>query len=88
MFLALATDWRIMRTERGYLSFPEVNLGMRLSKPFAELAKSKCSPAALRETVLAGSRLDAVTAQSFGMVDRAVPVVLLSRIMHRPFLPG
>ena len=35
VFLALACDWRLMRTERGFLNFPELNLGMRLSKAFA-----------------------------------------------------
>jgi enoyl-CoA hydratase/carnithine racemase len=32
LFLALACDYRVMRTKRGYVNFPEVNLGMRLAK--------------------------------------------------------
>ena len=32
LFLALACDYRIMRTKRGFVNFPEVNLGMRLAK--------------------------------------------------------
>ena len=56
IFLALACDWRVMRTERGFVNFPELNLGMRLSKPFAELSKAKLSPRTLREGVLAGRR--------------------------------
>lgn len=32
LFLALSCDYRIMRTKRGYVNFPEVNLGMRLAK--------------------------------------------------------
>eukprot|EP00320_Phaeocystis_rex_P020534 CAMPEP_0119074626 /NCGR_PEP_ID=MMETSP1178-20130426/72234_1 /TAXON_ID=33656 /ORGANISM="unid sp, Strain CCMP2000" /LENGTH=165 /DNA_ID=CAMNT_0007056795 /DNA_START=12 /DNA_END=505 /DNA_ORIENTATION=- len=52
IFLALACDWRVMRSKRGFVNFPELNLGMRLSKPFAELAKSKLSPSTLREGVL------------------------------------
>ena len=47
IFLALACDWRVMRTERGFVNFPELNLGMRLSKPFAELTKAKLSPSTL-----------------------------------------
>ncbi len=31
LFFAMACDYRIMRTERGYLNFPEVNLGIFLS---------------------------------------------------------
>ncbi|KAL3916575.1 MAG: hypothetical protein SGPRY_006762 [Prymnesium sp.] len=32
IFLALSCDWRLMRNKRGFLCFPELNLGMRLSK--------------------------------------------------------
>lgn len=74
LFLATACDWRIMRTERGYLNFPELNLGMKLSKPFAELAKSKLSPHALREGVLLGKRWTSGAALQLGIVDKEVPV--------------
>ena len=39
LFLALACDYRVMRTERGYLNFPELHVGLHLTKGFAELAK-------------------------------------------------
>ena len=45
-----------MRTGRGYLNFPELNLGLSLSEGFAELAKAKLGPAALRLGVLTGKR--------------------------------
>ena len=48
LFFAMACDYRIMRTKRGYLNFPEVNLGMRLQKQFGELAKCKLAPGAVR----------------------------------------
>jgi hypothetical protein len=32
LFMALACDYRAMRTKRGFVNFPEVNLGMRLAK--------------------------------------------------------
>jgi hypothetical protein len=32
LFMALACDYRVMRTKRGFVNFPEVNLGMRLAK--------------------------------------------------------
>lgn len=73
-FLALACDWRVMRTEKGFLNFPELNLGMRLSKPFAELAKSKLSPAALRTGVLSGKRFSSQDALTWGIIDSACPV--------------
>ena len=58
-----------MRTQRGYLNFPELNLGMRLSKPFAELSKAKMSPSSLREGVLVGRRYDSAAALAAGLVD-------------------
>lgn len=69
LFVALACDWRLMRTERGFVNFPELNLGMRLSKPFAELAKSKLSAAALREGVLTGKRYGSADAVAAGVID-------------------
>lgn len=69
LFVALACDWRLMRTERGFVNFPELNLGMRLSKPFAELAKAKLSASALREGVLTGKRYGSADAVAAGIVD-------------------
>ena len=77
IFLALACDWRVMRTERGFVNFPELNLGMRLSKPFAELSKAKLSPSTLREGVLAGRRYDSVAAVAAGLIDATCPVEAL-----------
>mmetsp|Transcript_40057 Transcript_40057/g.87429 ORF Transcript_40057/g.87429 Transcript_40057/m.87429 type:complete len:243 (-) Transcript_40057:221-949(-) len=74
VFLALACDWRIMRTEKGFLNFPELNLGMRLSKPFAELAKAKLTPPVLREGVLMGKRFSSKEAMASGMIDAEVPM--------------
>jgi len=68
-FLALACDWRVMRTEKGFCNFPELNLGMRLSKPFAELAKSKLSPNSLRSGVLMGKRFNSSGGIEAGVID-------------------
>jgi enoyl-CoA hydratase/carnithine racemase len=69
LFLALACDFRVMRTKRGYVNFPELNLGMPLSVPFAELAKAKCSGPTLREAVLTGKRYGSRPALQAGLVD-------------------
>jgi enoyl-CoA hydratase/carnithine racemase len=69
LFLALACDWRLMRTERGFVNFPELNLGMRLSKAFAELTKAKLSPKALRVGVLTGKRFSSADALAEGIID-------------------
>jgi len=100
LFLALACDWRVMRSprvepwfpwdieawdadieawnaERGFLNFPELNLGMRISKPFAELAKAKCSPDVLRRGFLTGKRYSSSEALAAGLIDLESPVASL-----------
>eukprot|EP00586_Coscinodiscus_wailesii_P000250 CAMPEP_0172481200 /NCGR_PEP_ID=MMETSP1066-20121228/6866_1 /TAXON_ID=671091 /ORGANISM="Coscinodiscus wailesii, Strain CCMP2513" /LENGTH=244 /DNA_ID=CAMNT_0013243233 /DNA_START=53 /DNA_END=787 /DNA_ORIENTATION=- len=69
LFLALACDYRLMRTERGYLNFPEVNLGMRLAKGFAEISKAKVGKLTLREGVLTAKRYGSREAVDAGLVD-------------------
>ena len=74
LFMALACDWRIMRTERGFVNFPELNLGLRLSKAFAELTKAKLAPSALRAGVLTGKRYSSTEALAEGIIDSECPV--------------
>lgn len=74
LFLALACDFRIMRTERGFVNFPEVNLGMKLAKGFAELAKAKCSKKTLREGVLTAKRYTSGEAVTAGLIDIECPL--------------
>merc|ERR1719330_1357790 len=40
-FWALACDFRIMRTKRGYLSFPELAIGLPFSSGFASAVREK-----------------------------------------------
>lgn len=69
LFLALACDWRIMSSGKAWVNFPEANLGMRLSKGFAELSKAKLPPATLRIAVLTGKRFTSSEALAHGIVD-------------------
>jgi len=70
LFLALACDYRIMRTQRGYLCWPEVNLGMRLAKGFSELTKAKVTdPQTLRDGVLTAKRYGSTDAYRAGIID-------------------
>lgn len=69
LFISLACDWRVMTNEKAWLNFPEVNIGMRLSKGFAELVKAKLSPNALRVGVLTGARFTSSQALAMGIVD-------------------
>jgi enoyl-CoA hydratase/carnithine racemase len=67
-FLVLSCDYRLMRTGRGFLNFPEAALGMRLQKQFAEVAKAKLPPATLRTAMLEASRVGAEDALASGWV--------------------
>lgn len=80
LFLALACDFRIMRTQRGYLNWPELNLGMPLAVGFAELTKAKVSDVKVwREGVLTGKRYDCKEALRVGLVDKECDVGDLHR---------
>merc|ERR1712166_101623 len=68
-FLSLATDFRVMQSAKGFVCFPEANLGMRLSKAFAELAKAKLGAKALRVGFLTAKRFDSAAALGHGLVD-------------------
>ena len=82
LFLALACDYRIMRTGRGFLQWPEARLGMRLTKGFAELTRAKvvapgCDRSVLREGVLGARRYASAEAVASGIVDAEYPVEVL-----------
>jgi len=75
LFLALACDYRLMRTQRGYLCWPEANLGMRLAKGFSELSKAKVScQKVLRDGVLTGKRYGSGDALASGLIDGECPI--------------
>lgn len=75
--LALCADHRVMRTERGFWSLPEVQLGMPFTRGMATLIRTRLTDATATEAMTTGRRyggLDAVTA---GIVEQAVDVEAL-----------
>lgn len=72
--LAMAHDYRVMRTERGFFCFPEVNIGIAFTEGMAALVQSKLSAAQARDAMLTGRRFDGDQAAAAGLVDAAVPV--------------
>ena len=76
--LALCADHRIMRTERGFWSLPEVQLGMPFTKGMATLLRTRLTDATATEAMTTGRRyggLDSVTA---GIVEQAVDLDVLT----------
>mmetsp|Transcript_17361 Transcript_17361/g.35977 ORF Transcript_17361/g.35977 Transcript_17361/m.35977 type:complete len:317 (+) Transcript_17361:79-1029(+) len=75
LFIALSCDFRIMRTERGFLQWPEARLGMRLSKGFAELSKAKVTePVVIREGVLMAKKYTSREALTRSIIDHEFPI--------------
>lgn len=71
--LAASCDFRLMREDRGYLCFPEVDLGITMSPGMNALCQTKYSKAALHEAWTTGARFGAADAARLGFVDAAVP---------------
>ena len=54
--MALAHDYRVMRADRGYFCFPEVDLKLRFRPGMLALIQRRLSPAAFRDALLTGTR--------------------------------
>jgi enoyl-CoA hydratase/carnithine racemase len=67
--LALAFDYRVMRTGRGWFCLPEVDIGIPFTEPMLALLRAKLRPETLRDAVLSGRRYAADAALAAGIVD-------------------
>jgi enoyl-CoA hydratase/carnithine racemase len=89
LFLALACDYRLMRTERGYIQWPEARLGMRMTKGFAELSKAKIDThRVLREGLLTAKKYTSSEALEGGIIDAQYPIGELYREAFRWAMDG
>eukprot|EP00743_Colponemidia_sp_Colp-15_P002675 GILK01002898.1.p1 GENE.GILK01002898.1~~GILK01002898.1.p1 ORF type:complete len:233 (+),score=26.84 GILK01002898.1:49-747(+) len=71
--LALAHDFRVMRTGRGFMCLNEVDIGLPLCPGMNAVIKCKLNATTYRDAVLKGYRFGAEEALERGMVDVAVP---------------
>jgi Delta3-Delta2-enoyl-CoA isomerase len=82
--LALAHDFRVMRTGRGYFCFPEVDINIPFTPGMAALIQAKVTPAAAVASMTTGHRFDAPTALAHALVDEiAEPDALLAAAAAR-----
>jgi enoyl-CoA hydratase/carnithine racemase len=72
--LALAHDFRVMRADRGFFCFPEVDIKIPLAPGMTALIKSRLSPGVFRDLILTGVRVGGFEAKEQGIVDEAVPL--------------
>jgi enoyl-CoA hydratase/carnithine racemase len=78
--LALACDFRVMRSDRGFFCIPEIDLGLPLSPGMAALIQARLPKLAAHEAIVTGKRYGGEEALARGIVDFAVPEVdLLSK---------
>jgi enoyl-CoA hydratase/carnithine racemase len=67
--LAIAHDFRVMRADRGYFCFPEVDIRIPFNPGMAALIQSKLSPHAAIASMTTGRRFSGPEAEQFGIVD-------------------
>ena len=67
--LAAAADFRIQRADRGYLCFPEVDLGLSMSDEFDAVLRAKLPTPAVLRGLLTGQRFGGQQSLALGLVD-------------------
>ena len=71
--LGIAHDFRVMRVDRGFFCFPEVDIHIPFSPGMAALIQGKLTPAAAVEAMTTGRRYGGADAEAAGLVTAAVP---------------
>ncbi len=66
---AIAHDFRVMRSDRGFFCFPEVDLHIPFTDGMAALIQSKTSARTAVDSMTTGRRFTAADALSAGLVD-------------------
>ncbi|WP_068182665.1 enoyl-CoA hydratase-related protein [Mycobacterium sp. UM_CSW] len=69
--LAMAHDLRVMRADRGYFCFPEVDIRIPFTDGMAALIQAKLTPQAAIASMTTGRRFGGTEAVEFGIVDAA-----------------
>jgi enoyl-CoA hydratase/carnithine racemase len=67
--LAMAHDFRVMRSDRGYFCFPEADIKIPFTPGMAALVQSKLTPAAAVVAMTTGRRFGGPQAAEVGLVD-------------------
>lgn len=80
--LAMACDYRVMRTERGFFCLPEVDINIPFTVGMSALIQSKLTPRTALDAMSTGRRYDAPAAQESGIVDAICDVENLHEVAH------
>ncbi len=71
--LALATDFRLMRADRGYFCLPEIDLGLPLHPGMTALITARLPGATAHEAIVTGRRFGGEDAVTAGIAETALP---------------
>ena len=76
-------DFRLMRSDRGWFAFTEIDVKIPLSPILYEMADLLPNKQAVRELLLTGRRIGGADAQKLGVVDEAhLPEMLMPRALE------
>ncbi|MGV9360431.1 enoyl-CoA hydratase/isomerase family protein [Amycolatopsis sp. NPDC003731] len=67
--LAMAHDFRVMRSDRGYFCFPEADINIPFTPGMAALIQGKLTPSAAIASMTTGRRFGGPAAAEIGLVD-------------------
>jgi Delta3-Delta2-enoyl-CoA isomerase len=69
--LAMAHDWRLMRSDRGWVCFPEIDIKIPFTPGMAALVQAKVTPQAAILAMSTGQRFNGAAAVAAGLADGA-----------------
>jgi enoyl-CoA hydratase/carnithine racemase len=71
--LGIAHDFRVMRVDRGFFCFPEVDIHIPFSPGMAAIIQAKLTPATAVEAMTTGRRYGGADAETAGLVTVTAP---------------
>jgi Delta3-Delta2-enoyl-CoA isomerase len=76
---ALACDYRVMRTQKGFFSLPAIDIKIPLTIGMTSLIQAKLTPRTALDLMTTGWRYDAPAARDAGIVDQICDAAVLSQ---------
>lgn len=71
--LATAHDFRVMREDRGFLCYPEIDIGLPFTPGMSALLQARLPKRTAHEAMTTGRRYGGVDALAAGIVDQVAP---------------
>ncbi len=71
--IALAHDFRLMRSDRGYFCMPEIDMGAFLHPGMTAIIRARLAPQTAHEVIVTGRRYGGGDAAAAGIVEAALP---------------